>query len=544
VRFRLLLVGCWCWFLCWGVAIASFPHGYYAPLNGKSAEDLKTALSELLLQHTVLDYYSLWDCFLETDIRADGSIWDMYSATQRFDTWEMNREHVFPKSWWGGDVNAAYTDLNHIFPADEAANLAKNNYPLGRVGAILFDNGVSKVGYNTFEGYSFDKPVFEPDDAYKGDFARSFFYVVTCYQNYQWKYTYMVDSTTYPTLKPWAIALLLAWHRFDPVSDKEQCRNEAVFTLQHNRNPFIDCPVLAEHIWGDAIHQPFTLKTEEDPLLSTPVNGAKLDLGISLLGGEQTRLLYIKGNALTDSLSIFLEQTGEQQPFTLACSRLGADEVATGYPLSVTFHPTQTGSCSGSLVLFDSNGSVYVKVSLTAFSLSLDSLLPPTVLPPKEQPVSSEGGFEFTARWMPTRFAACYALDVYRVEAGCTQLVQTIDSLLETSFTVTGLDMGTLYAYTVRSCLQGMSSSPSAEMPVAFLSWASGTNPHVIVYASTGSLLIQASEPGLTIELVAVSGLRLERFVSTGHLQRIDGLPKGLYLVRCNGFTLKVMVSK
>ncbi len=46
------------------------------------------------------------------------------------------------------------------------------------------------------------------------------------------------------------INLLLKWHRQDPVSKKELDRQEAVYSKQRNRNPFIDHPELAEHIWG------------------------------------------------------------------------------------------------------------------------------------------------------------------------------------------------------------------------------------------------------------------------------------------------------
>ncbi len=94
------------------------------------------------------------------------------------------------------------------------------------------------------------KLVFEPADEYKGDFARTYFYVVTAYQNLSWKYTYMVADGDYPSLQPWAIEMLLKWHRDDPVSEKELKRNEVVYSIQTNRNPFIDYPELAEYIWG------------------------------------------------------------------------------------------------------------------------------------------------------------------------------------------------------------------------------------------------------------------------------------------------------
>ena len=89
---------------------------------------------------------------------------------------------------------------------------------------------------------------FEPDDQYKGDFARTYFYMATCYANKcsNWGNTFGSVSG----LSQYGVDLFLKWHRQDPVSQKELDRNEAVYAKQKNRNPFIDCPELAEHIWG------------------------------------------------------------------------------------------------------------------------------------------------------------------------------------------------------------------------------------------------------------------------------------------------------
>jgi len=61
----------------------------------------------------------------------------------------------------------------------------------------------------------------------------------------------MLQNNTYPTLKPYAVDLLIKWHRDDPVSEKEINRNNEVYRVQGNRNPFVDFPELAEHIWGN-----------------------------------------------------------------------------------------------------------------------------------------------------------------------------------------------------------------------------------------------------------------------------------------------------
>ncbi len=109
-----------------------------------------------------------------------------------------------------------------------------------------FTNGVVKVGKSAYPGYS--GTVFEPANEYKGDFARCYMYMVTCYEDYATRWTStgtssMLGNNTYPTFKPYAINLLMEWHRNDPVSSKEINRNNAVDNIQRNRNPFIDFPV-------------------------------------------------------------------------------------------------------------------------------------------------------------------------------------------------------------------------------------------------------------------------------------------------------------
>lgn len=245
------------------VTFAAIPPGYYSSIEGKRAAALKAALCGLVQDHLVLSYDSLWAVFVKTDSRSDHTVWDMYSDRRQTGFRGMNREHAFPKSWWGGIHNAAYTDLHHLYPADEAANMAKSNFPLGIVGIPVFNNGVSKVGYDCFTDSSTAYLVFEPADEYKGDFARAYFYVVTCYQELSWKHTFMLEANAYPTLNQEAARLLMDWHRKDPVSTKERVRNEAVFDCQHNRNPFIDYPELACYLWGDSTAFSFSLNGRE-----------------------------------------------------------------------------------------------------------------------------------------------------------------------------------------------------------------------------------------------------------------------------------------
>ena len=265
---------------------AEIPSGYYSGINGLKDRYLKTRLYEIIKNHSTNSYSGLFSqCFKYTDQRSDGTWWDMYSDVTRYvsNGWSgMNREHSLPKSWWGGDENAAYTDLNHLYPSDRDANMKKSNYPLGEVGTATYDNGVTKVGYPIAGQGGGSSRVFEPDDEYKGDFARTYFYMATCYQDFFWKYTYMMLNGEYPSMAQWAIDMLLEWHRADPVSKKELDRNEEVYRIQHNRNPFIDMPDLVEFIWGDKVGVPLEdgdLPTVGDGTLVLPDPITHVDIG-------------------------------------------------------------------------------------------------------------------------------------------------------------------------------------------------------------------------------------------------------------------------
>ena len=249
--------------LCVNIS-AQIPTNYYNKAIGKQSAELKTALFEIIRPHTFLEYYSSANSFRSTDWHPDGYYWDMYSNNKRtnWDSRYLNREHNMPKSWFGvssDEVNSypIATDLNNLYPSDVTANSAKSNYALGVAGgATIFSNGVVKVGTNTYSGYN--GTIFEPANEYKGDFARDYMYMVTAYEDYAntWQSTgtsSMLTRNTYPVFNAYAVRLLLEWHRADPVSSKETNRNNAVYKLQNNRNPFIDHPILAEYIWGKYI---------------------------------------------------------------------------------------------------------------------------------------------------------------------------------------------------------------------------------------------------------------------------------------------------
>ena len=342
---------------------AEIPGRYYSSANGKSGSELKTALSNLIYNHTQVSSYSdLPRYFQRTDVHPNSNRWwDMYSNEPLYapSFSGLNREHSFPKSWWGGlTTTPAYTDLNHLYPSEMAANQAKSNYPLATVSQSTFDNGVVKVGYAVAGQGGGAARVFEPADEYKGDFARTYFYMVTCYQNLTWNksYMWMLQQNVYPTLTPWAQQLLLKWHREDPVSQKELDRNEEVYKIQNNRNPFIDYPQLVEYIWGNKMGEIFYEENAQepvgDPLLITPVQDMALDFNEVAVGNTSVSRLYFKGEYLTGRLELTI--TGaDRAMFTLDTKTIQSSLVNAdaGYWLTVTYKPTSEGVHSAKLII-------------------------------------------------------------------------------------------------------------------------------------------------------------------------------------------------
>jgi endonuclease I len=246
---------------------AQIPPGYYDPAMGLSGPALKAALADIISPHTVHAYSELWDDFLTTDERDENAtqVWDIYSEdpdgpdpyiydftvdqcgnSPSGEGVCYNREHSMPQSWFN-DAAPMNSDLFHIYPTDAWVNQKRGNLPYGEVGSADFtsENG-TRTGTSNFPGYSGD--VCEPLDAYKGDLARTYFYMLTRYMN-------NADTWSSPMLAAgdltiWAENLLVQWNAEDPVSPKEVERNNDIYQIQDNRNPYIDHPEWVGSIWG------------------------------------------------------------------------------------------------------------------------------------------------------------------------------------------------------------------------------------------------------------------------------------------------------
>jgi endonuclease I len=299
--------------LVFATSFAQIPTGYYTGTTGLTGYPLKTKLSQIITAgHQDQGYSGLWIGYQTTDrdyyYENNGKVLDMYSenptgadpyeytiATDQCGNYSAegvcyNREHTVPQSFFN-EASPMRNDIHFIPPTDGKVNGMRSNYPYGVVTNPPWTslNG-SKLGPNTTTGYS--GVVFEPINAFKGDIARMIFYFVTRYQNQIPSFSSgnMLDGTTTRSLTQWELEVLLSWHDADPVSQREIDRNNASYTFQGNRNPYIDYPNWVHEVWGYVNTTPDTIAP------STPTN-----LAVNNVTGSSATATW---TASTDNIAV------------------------------------------------------------------------------------------------------------------------------------------------------------------------------------------------------------------------------------------------
>ena len=419
---------------------AQIPAGYYDSAIGKKQAELKTALHLKIKNATVPSYGSgagsTWAAFAKTDVRpTDGTVWDMYSNNHvafngNSAASGMNIEHSFAKSWWG-DGRQAAQDVMHLAPSNTTANSAKGSWPMAVVdGTTTFDNGVIKVGKSSSRaGGVID--AWEPADEYKGDFSRAYMYMVTAYEDYSTLWTgnsvNQLDNNTYPVFEQWTVDLLLKWSTQDPISQKEITRNNEVYKIQGNRNPYIDYPLMAEYVWGKLTAVPFTPDGNVNyPYLSSPNNGAIVDFGKVSYQKTDTASILIKALNLTGNLTLAINGT-DATNFSVVNTTVSKTDAESGYKLIINYKAQTIGSQTAQLSI--SGGGI------TATNIELKAISSDEFLALPANNITSTG---FTANWTLSANATSYNLNVFTLKSeGVTQP----KTLLEESFT-SGLPTG------------------------------------------------------------------------------------------------------
>lgn len=431
-------------------ASAAIPDGYYNNAENKTKQALLTALHNIIYSHTKISYDGLWAAYSTTDTGSDGYYIDMYSTAKYTSSNQcgnynsvgdcVNREHSFPKSWWGGNKDEKYSDIFHLYPTDGYVNNQRSNYPFGvcangtRVPDANGAHALGKKGTSTYEGYS--GIVFEPDDIYKGDFARTYFYMAACYNNQiaNWN-SDMLAGNSYPVFTTWAINMLLEWNRLDPVSEKEIKRNDAAYDLQQNRNPFIDHPELAEYIWGNQMGNNWTstASSTPNPVIISPSQGTIIDFGAIAINSSKQLTIEVKGNDLTEDLSLSTTNSA----FTLSTSTITAAAANAGTTITITYNAPATAQADAGTLVISSN-EVSENVSMTA--QAVDGI--------PAQAATEISTSSFQANWTNVGFGTNYTLTLFESDGQTvvSGYPVTVTAAHET-YLVTGLNHNTKYFY-------------------------------------------------------------------------------------------------
>ena len=378
------------------------PSGYYDSANGKSGDELRSALMSIISDHTQIAYSNLpSQCYAASsepsDFNGSGNVLEDIYSSKQYTSGDngttasdcgtgWNKEHSLPKSWFGGEKYPMYCDAFHIYPTDIKTNSNRAALPYGETNASLAcsNYGYGAVGTSNRSGYTGE--IFEPRETattnYKGDLARTYFYMLTCYMNTnftqaaggQVMFTYtnsVADFTDY------ALDLMMEWHREDPVSEKERVRNNAIYAHQGNRNPFIDYPCLAEYIWGTKKGETVDFSkivssyddnfantenqcgceiTSTDPRIT--VSSKSVAFGTVEISSNNTKTITVKGSNLTDNISLAISGTNA------GMFSLSSNSVSAGEEVTITYTPTAEGTHTATLTL-TSSGATSVEVTLT-----------------------------------------------------------------------------------------------------------------------------------------------------------------------------------
>ncbi len=429
-------------FILIGVSLfAQAPSNYYLSAEGKADAALKTQLYSI----TSSDYQSksydyLYTIYETSDKTPSGKVWDMYSTCDwTFGYKEcgnyslvcdcFNREHSVPQSWFDSR-SPMVSDAFHVYPTDGKVNGQRSNYPYGEAlnGITLSSKALGKLGSNTFPGYS--GTVFEPVDEYKGDFARTYFYFATRYENIMTSIGgASFSGNKYPALTEWSINLFLKWHRQDPVSQKEIDRNNAVYNHQNNRNPFIDHPELAEYIWGNKKGIAWSQYIPSGPQILTPANNSIVEFGNIPYQQNYSIVMDVKAANLTGNLTLTL--TGaDQSYFSLSTSTITKTQAEAGYKLTITCTPEKLGLVSADMTI-SGGGITENTIHLKATSSDTFMATAPTGITPTG----------FTANWTASANATGYQLNVYSYKVSGTTsrtILEEDFNAIPTNWTITG----------------------------------------------------------------------------------------------------------
>ncbi|SFB04788.1 Endonuclease I [Lentibacillus halodurans] len=154
------------------------------------------------------------------------------------DDFPYNCEHVVPQSWFNERVPMR-GDIHHLFTCNPDCNSFRSNYPYHdfagynpqTIGSKQVEDACGKA----------EDGLFEPEYG-KGTAARAMLYFLIRYPD-------KIEQSHKETIDR---ELLLKWHQQFPPDLYERHRNQAIYEIQGNRNPFIDYPDEMIQLFNDS----------------------------------------------------------------------------------------------------------------------------------------------------------------------------------------------------------------------------------------------------------------------------------------------------
>lgn len=276
-------------------SLASTPGSYYNSINNMEGSFLSD-LTALIHSHNVVAYsqykYNIIPAIFERDTVGGKTVVEceysgfttVYTAPFDFTGLQYNREHSLPKSWMitgGNTSNPDGADYHNLLLTRDIPNNYRSNHPLGNVVNATSTFALAKLGDD-----SNGNPVFEPQASKKGDDARAMFYQMVCYDGQggsKWGFDYLLTEASMQDQ-----ALLKQWAQQDPPDKFERTKNEYIFALQQNRNPFIDHPE-----WIQCINFDSLVKTNLCGAVGLP-HEEVLNIGLKLYPNPANDVLNIE----------------------------------------------------------------------------------------------------------------------------------------------------------------------------------------------------------------------------------------------------------
>ncbi len=248
----------------------------------------------------------------------------------------FNTEHTFPQSLFSS-LEPMKSDLHHLFPTDILANSQRGDNPFDVVGSPTWS-----------EGGSFSDGVkFEPRDKQKGAAARALFYFVLRYENYD---NFLTTQET----------VLRSWHKNFATSATERKRNSDIFSIQHNKNPFVSYPVFLDRITSISSNSTAPIVslidlTQDTIIYGTVQSGMPVDFNFVIVNNGNTNIHFSNFN-LTHPAELSFEANGndstifpgESLPVKIRCFTTTPDSIQA----FLTFNTDATGNTFVSIPIF------------------------------------------------------------------------------------------------------------------------------------------------------------------------------------------------